>query len=201
MTPIDPASTAGASVGLKRTARGHAESFRPGANWSAVKGKLSALPRAALVALARDLYRASPENRRFLHARLLGPAVEIAKYRELVREAIYPDAFSRRSVRLGEAQRLIRHYRQATGDLSGTLDLLLTFVEAGAEQAAVLGYGDDPYFVALERALDEAVEIGQTLSGPAHREFVGRARTLAERASVVGWGFGDYFVDVAAGLA
>ena len=172
----------------------------PTNNWNAVKGKLSALPPDALIALTRDLYRASPENRRFLHARLLGPGAEITKYRELVREAIYPDAFSRRSVRLGEAQRLIRHYRQATGDRSGTLELLFAFVEAGAEQAADLGYGDERYFVALERALDEAVEIGQTLSGTEHREFVGRTRKLADRASVVGWGFGDYVVEVAAGL-
>jgi hypothetical protein len=172
-----------------------------GANWSAVKDQLKALPRDSLIALARDLYRASSENRRFLHARLLGPAIEIAKYRELVREAIYPDALSRRPVRLGEAQRLVRHYRQATGDLSGTLDLLLTFIEAGTEQAADLGYGDERYFVALERALDEAVEIGHTLSGPVHRAFVDRARTLADRASAVGWGFGDYVAEAAAGLA
>ena len=171
------------------------------ATWSAVKDQLKALPRDSLIALARDLYRASPENRRFLHARLLGPAVEIAKYRELVRDAIYPDAFSRRPVRLAEAQRLVRHYRQATGDLSGTLDLLLTFVEAGTEQAADLAYGDERYFVALERALDEAVEIGHTLSGPVHRAFVDRARKLADRASAVGWGFGDYVVEAAAGLA
>jgi len=170
------------------------------ASWSAVKDKLTALPPGSLIALTRDLYRASPENRRFLHARLLGPAVEIAKYRELVRAAIYPDPLSRRSVRLGEAQRLIRHYRDATSDLPGTLDLLLTFVEAGTEQAADLGYGDERYFVALERALDDAAEIAQRLSAPTHRDFERRARQLSDRAAVIGWGFGDYVAEVVAGL-
>lgn len=171
------------------------------ANWSAVKTRLEAFSQRALIALVRDLYRASPENRRFLHARLLGSQIELATYRQLIAEAVFPDPLSSRPVRVGEAQRLIRHYRQATDDLPGTIELLLTLVEAGTEPAADLGYEGEPYFLALERALDAAVELAETLPAPLRRDFVRRIGKLAERASAVGWGYGDYVGEVAAGLS
>jgi hypothetical protein len=173
---------------------------RDRANWTAVKTKLEPLSPPALITLVHDLYRASPENRRFLHARLLGPHLELAKYRQLVSDAVFPDPFSSRSVRVGEAQRLIRHYRQATGDVPGTVELLLTFVEAGTEQAADLGYEDERYFAALERALDTAVALAPDLPSDRRRELLRRVRRLAERASAVGWGYGDYVGEVAADL-
>ncbi len=84
------------------------------ATWASVKVQLQKLEPRALVDLVRDIYRASPENRRFLHARLLDPQMELAEYRRLVVAAIYPDVFSRDPIRVGEAERLIRHYRQAS---------------------------------------------------------------------------------------
>ena len=104
--------------------------------WTDVKAALAARSTTDLVALLRDLYQVSPENRRFLHGRLLGPKVEIEKYRTLIADAVYPDPLSQGRIRISEAQRLIRHYYKATGDLPGVVDLMLTFVEAGTEQAA-----------------------------------------------------------------
>jgi hypothetical protein len=39
--------------------------------------------------------------------------------------------------------------------------IMVEFVEAGTEQAADLGWGDDAYFSALERKVKEAVDSGQ----------------------------------------
>lgn len=119
------------------------------ATWASVKAELQQMDPKAIVNLVRDIYRSSQENRRFLHARLLGSKTELAKYRKLVVDAIYPDPFSRRPVRVSEAERLMRHYLQATSDIEGTVDLMLSFVEAGTEQAADLGYGEERYFVVL----------------------------------------------------
>jgi len=66
----------------------------------------------------------------------------------LVADAVYPDPFSRRRVSLRDASTAITEYRRSTGDLSGTVDLMLTCLEAGTEQAADLGYGDESYFAA-----------------------------------------------------
>jgi hypothetical protein len=122
--------------------------------WGAVRKKLELLDRAGLVALVHDLYDANAASRRFLEARFLSSSTSLEKYRRLVVDAVYPDPFSRRQVSVRDATMKITEYRRSTGDVAGMVDLMLTFLEAGTEQAADLGYGDESYFGALERKLD-----------------------------------------------
>ena len=58
------------------------------ATWASVKTRLQQLDRGALVSLLGDIYRSSPENRRFLLARLLGSQIELDKYRKLGRRRL-----------------------------------------------------------------------------------------------------------------
>jgi hypothetical protein len=170
--------------------------------WAAVKARLGALSSSALVGVLGDLYRASPENRRFLHARFLGAETEIERYRKLIADAVYPDPFSRRPVRIGEAQKTIRQYRRATGtDIAGVVDLTLTFIEAGTEQSADLGYGDEQYFGALERALDSIGKVWVHLSQERRQDASVRIQRIAARAASIGWGYGDYVQDFVALVA
>ncbi len=169
------------------------------AAWASVKAELQQMDPKALVNLIRDIYRSNQENRRFLHARLLSSQTELANYRTLMVDAIYPEPFSRRPVRVSEAERLIRHYRQATSDVEGAVDLMLAFVEAGTEQAADLGYGDERYFGALARGLDDIVAALAELSPDSGRQAVARIQQIAARADSIGWGYGDYAQEIAAG--
>ncbi len=159
--------------------------------WSEVKARLEALDRKGLVSLLGDLYEANEANRRFLHSRLTPGSCAIEEYRRLVADAIYPDPFSKRRVSVRDAAAAILEYRRATGDVSGTVDLMLTFVEAGTEQAVDLGYGDEAYFDALQIRLDAVAKAFDTL--PAERRAHVRARLgrIQLRAHEVGWGFGD----------
>ena len=152
------------------------------------------------MSLIGDLYRASPENRRFLQARLLGANAELASYQKLVSDAVYPDPFSRKPIRVSEAQRLMRQYRAATKDVAGSVELTLTFLEAGTEQAVDLGYGDEGYFRALARALDSVVEGLKQLEPAARERALARLHRLAARAAKIGWGYGDYVRDMVAEL-
>ena len=163
--------------------------FRP--TWTAVKTNLRQLDTDGLVGLLHDLYRASPDNQRFLHGRLLGSATELEKYRELIADAVFPNPFGRKLVRIAEAQRLVRHYEQATGDVVGTVDLLLTFVAAGTDQAADLGYGDEAYFAALGRALESAVKLIRQLGTDDIKNAKDRLQLIRNRAAKIGWGFSD----------
>jgi hypothetical protein len=90
--------------------------------WGAIKAALKGLSAPALLALVHDLYDVSPENRQFLRGRLVPSAAELEKYRSRVMDAVFPDPLSRKQVRLGEAERLIRHYasRPATRLASST---------------------------------------------------------------------------------
>ena len=161
------------------------------ARWGQVKAKLKRFNASELMSVIQDLYQASPENRQFLHARLLPSAASLEEYRERVEGAIFPDPFSGKRVRVGEAQRLIRHYRLSTGDQAGVVDLMLAMVEAGTEQAADLGYGDDAYFSSLERVLGSVVDAVPSLPRSTIPSIEQRLRELAQRAEAIGWGYGD----------
>ena len=106
--------------------------------WSEVKARLQTFDCEDLVSLVADLYDSSAANRRFLHSRLTPGSGTVEEYRRVVADAIYPDPFSTRRVSIRDAAAAITAYQRATGDASGTVDLLLTFVEAGTEQAADL---------------------------------------------------------------
>jgi hypothetical protein len=169
-------------------------------SWADIKTKLEGFDSKGLLGLVHDLYEASSANRRFLHARLLPSPSAMEKYRRLVAGAVFPDPFSRRRVSLRDATAAITEYRRSTGDVAGTVDLMLTFIEAGTEQAADLGYGDEDYFSALENKVDAVAKSWSALPAEARTKALGRLDWVSKRATAIGWGYGDYVDDVVARL-
>jgi hypothetical protein len=159
--------------------------------WGKIAKRLKALGTDDLVRLLRDLYSASPDNRRFLRGRLIGSAGNLEDYRTRVAEAVFPDPVSNKPVRLSEAERVVRHFRQATADHVGATDLLLTLVEEGTEQAADLGYGDDKYFTTLLRILRSVMEALPGLPSEVRSAFELRLKNVEGRACHLGWGYSD----------
>jgi hypothetical protein len=168
--------------------------------WRDVKAQLTMMDRVGLIALIRDLYKVDPLNRRVLHARFAPNGTTIDQYRRLVRAALFPDPLSQRPIRLRDAAATIREYTRATADVSGTIDLMLEFVEAGTEQAADLGYGDGAYFTALERKVNEIVRLLDQLPNGERRAPTERIARLGAYQSTIGWGYGDFLADIAAKL-
>src|SRR5436309_14362063 len=115
------------------------------ATWADLKANLDRMDRGGLLGIIRNLYEAAEINRRFLHARFVPAASALEEYRRLVRAAVFPEPFSQRPIHLRDGTAAIAEYKRATGDLAGTVDLMLEFVEAGTEQAADLGYGHEAY--------------------------------------------------------
>ena len=106
----------------------------------------------------------------------------------MVAEAIYPAPFSKRRVSIRDAAAAIVEYRRSTGDAAGTVDLMLTFVEAGTEQAADLGYGDRAFFDALQIRRDAVADEFDTLPGEVRTKVRARLGRIQVRAQDVGWG-------------
>jgi hypothetical protein len=165
---------------------------------SAVRKRLETFDRTGLLNLLTDLYNATAENRRFLESRLLPDTDVIEQYRRTVVGAIYPDPFSRRPISVRDANAAISQYRKATGDPVGTTDLMLSFIEAGTEQSADLGYGEDGYFAALERKLDAIEDMFDELPPKDQATVLRRLSRVRHRAQDIGWGYGDYVDDVMA---
>ena len=164
--------------------------------WAEVKTRLETFDRKGFVSLVRDLYEASPANRRFLDSRVVPASHAIEKYCRLVADAIYRDPFSRRRISVRDAGAVITEYRRSTGDLAGTVDLMLTFVEAGTEQSVDLGYGDDDYFDALENKVKAIVKALDELPATVRATAVDRLIHVRDRAKNIGWGYGDALNDV-----
>jgi hypothetical protein len=170
---------------------------QPG-SWSAQRRHLANLDKAALLALVKDLYEASGGNRDFIQARCQAGenGVEILeKYRGKIVEQFYP-ARGEAKLRLSEARKAIKDYRKATGNLSGTAELLMTYVEQAAEFTHEYGDMDERFYNSVESALDE-------LAALLLKEARGLYPQLSERLSIVdqlsdgiGWGFHDYIGDV-----
>jgi len=164
-------------------------------SWSDVKASLSARTDPALIDLIRDLYRLNSDNRRFLHARCLSADTELKHFLRQVADSIFPDPLSKHAVSISNAKRAIREYERASGDATGTLELMFTFIESGTEQAADLGYGDERYFSSLESMLTEALKELSQATPEAQEPFLPRLAALVDRASCIGWGFSDFVCD------
>ena len=92
--------------------------------------------------------------------------------------------------------RSITDYRQETGDILGTLDLMLTFVEMGTRFTDQYGDIDEPFYEALEIMLEDFTNL---LFENEHLYAEGdlslRLEKLVRAAGWMGWGYGDFVTD------
>lgn len=168
--------------------------------WTAIRKQLVTLDTAMLVRLVKDLHDASPANRDFLAARFLtdeapaGIRPPIESFRRRISEVFDIDEDK---LDLAEGRKAIREYRKATGDLAGTVDLMLTYVEEGTWFTCNFGDIDERFYDSLCSVLGE---LRKLLLGPAAEYYPAAAPRLdhiKHRASGIGWGYGDFVNDVA----
>jgi hypothetical protein len=170
---------------------------KPG-GWSTVRQHLTTWDKPALLALVKDLYEAAAENRDFIHARSEagecgGEALE--KYRGKIVEQFFP-ARGDGKLKLGEARKAIRDYRKATGNLPGTAELLMTYVENGTKFTHEFGDIDERFYSSVESAL---VELAALLRGEGrgmYPQFRDRLSRVEQMTDGIGWGFHDFVGDV-----
>jgi hypothetical protein len=150
---------------------------KPG-GWSTVRQQLTTWDKDALLALVKDLYDVDAENRDFINARIKagesdGEALE--KYRGKIVEQFFPSrGFGK--LKLGEA-------RKATGNLPGTVELLMTYVENGAKFTREFGDIDERFYNSVESVLEElAVLLRGEAQGmyPQFRARLGRVERMTD---------------------
>jgi hypothetical protein len=165
--------------------------------WQNVRRQLDDWSKPALIALVKDLHDASPDNRDFLLARFqaeenAGAALE--KYRHKIVEQFFP-ARGDGKLKLAEARKAIRDYRKATGNLTGTIDLMLTYVENGTEFTHEFGDINESFYNSLESVLNEMAQLLLREGKELYPRFRERVQRLATRADGIGWGYGDVLRD------
>jgi hypothetical protein len=165
--------------------------------WSAIRRHLSAQSKATLLALVKDLFDASSSNRTFLHARVqveAGDGTALEKYRNTIIEQFYPSR-GYGKLKLAEARKAIRDYRKATGDVTGTVDLMLTYVEYGTRFTCDFGDINEAYYNSLESVLGEMTQLLSKDQPTLYPQFQKRILQLETHADHIGWGYGDALRD------
>ncbi|HTV43405.1 MAG TPA: hypothetical protein VMF08_22775 [Candidatus Sulfotelmatobacter sp.] len=117
-----------------------------------------------------------------------GPGLE--KYRRKIVEQFFPSrGFGK--LKLAEARKAIRDYRKATGNLEGTIDLMLTYVENGTEFTKQFGDIEAPFYTSLESVLNEMAQHLWRECPESYPRFRERIQKLGSSAQRIGWGYGD----------
>ena len=140
------------------------------------------------------LARSSTANRTFLDARIqadMGGGAAIEIYRKLIVEQFYPKrGFGK--LKLAEARKAIRDYKKATGNVEGTIELLLTYLENGNEFTCEFGDIDAPFYDSLCSVMDELAALLKSEGPAAYAKVSERLDHVATKANGIGWGYGDH---------
>jgi hypothetical protein len=166
--------------------------------WSPVRQHLATWSQAALLALVKDLYDTAAENRDFIQARCqaeAGGGEVLEKYRRKIVEQFFP-ARGEGKLKLGEARKAIRDYRKASGNLPGTAELLMTYVENGAKFTREYGDIDERFYSSIESALDELAALLQGEARELYPKFRDRLASMEQMTDGIGWGFHDFVAGV-----
>lgn len=166
-------------------------------SWTDIDKQLRARPAGEIIKLIKGLHDLSPQNKAWLTAKLL-PVAQDAKYLEDCRRKVARHVYRETSglpdiPRFREAKKVITEYRKSTGDLRGTLDLMLTYIERGHQFTLDFGDIDDPFYTTLENMLERfAMELRRS---PAkyelYEQFSSRLMAI-RRQTDIGWGYGDF---------
>lgn len=170
---------------------------KPG-GWSAARQHLATWDKPALLALVKDLYNVAAVNRDFIQARCQadesgGEVLE--KYRSKIEEQFFP-ARGFGKLKLGEARKAIRDYHKATGNLPGTAELLMTYVENGARFTSAYGDIDERFYNSVESVLTELAGLLRGEAQAFYPQFQDRLAKVEQMTEDIGWGFHDFIGDV-----
>jgi hypothetical protein len=170
---------------------------KPG-GWSAVRQQLATWEKPVLLALVKDLYETTAENRDFIDARSktgdCGDEV-LENYRGKIVEQFFPTRGDGK-LKLAEARKAIRDYRKATGNLPGTAELLMTYVENGTRFTHEFGDMDERFYDSVESALDELATLLRGEARGMYPQFRNRLARVEQMTDGIGWGFHDFVGDV-----
>jgi hypothetical protein len=166
--------------------------------WTKASEYLGGLSKPNLLALVKDLYDLTPANRAFINARCQSEGDDgatLEAYRNKIVEQFYPKR-GEGKLKLGEARKAIRDYRKATGDIPGTAELLMTYVENGVRFTCEYGDIDERFYNSVESALNEISSLLRKKASNLYSQFRERLETIGHETEGIGWGFGDAVANV-----
>jgi hypothetical protein len=162
--------------------------------WAEVEKILQKAGKKELIDLIRELYDHSVGDRMLINSKYLGEGLKkkrgkaLENYRKIIKEEFLPENAGK--MRISIAERAISDYSNAFGDIVGTVDLMLTYVEEGIQFAQIFGVISDEFFDSVEGMLDRLCELLKTEEGQKYYPLFRERLLKASRDSEgIGWGF------------
>jgi hypothetical protein len=166
--------------------------------WSDVRSALATQSSAQFLGLVRDLYDLSQENRDLLNARYLASENSLEPYKKAIADAIYPNVYKSKPIRISVAKKAINQYTKATGDQAGTLELMVYFVERGNRFTVDFGDINAGFYSSLESMFGRILETLKGSDPEVVERLLPRLVAIRDAAKSIGWGYYDYLCDVLA---
>lgn len=167
-------------------------------NWSSLKQRLSKHEHKELLKLLGELYTLTPENKRFLEARYTSNADTLKEFKEIIDEALYPDAMSNEEVDFRTAKKAIATYSKANGNKAGIAELMVFYVEQANQ--FTLDYGDmwEQFYISVENMFGRAIKQIKELDheGKSTDSLRERLAKVVKSTSGIGWGYHDTLGDL-----
>jgi len=163
------------------------------ASWAACKRAMADWPRPGVVALVKELYDLSDDNRRFLHTRLLTNLTDynIEDARRAVQKLVTPTVVFNDRFRHADLKRVVDQYFKATGNPAGVASVLVADVDASLHTFREVGDFEplvDHVYASMAR-LHKSLE---QLDPETARPIVEELEKVANRYSgEFGWGMSD----------
>lgn len=169
--------------------------------WSDIKKRLGNLSEREVLALMKNLYELSPQNKSFLEARLApGHGAALEKYRSQIRVAVDPKWGDDVQLRMGK--KAISDYAKANpNDITGKVDLMLFYVECGTRYTLDYGDIDGPFYNSLSSMVERILQIAPQLPPEGFQQCLARMDALASKGRRIGWGYGGHLTKAANELA
>jgi hypothetical protein len=167
--------------------------------WTQIKRHIQDFSQAGLLDIIHELYKANDLNKVFLTARFQPGATlesrELLGFKKQIHKYMCPNPTSSNeyflNLKYGPARKIITNYKK-TKDVLGTMDLMLTYVEAGNEFTQTYGDIDGPFYDSVCAMLDSFVKVFMACEDEAMPYFKERLQQLARDSQGIGWGYSDH---------
>lgn len=167
--------------------------------WAATSRLLRNLEPGEMLDLFRQLYHLSPDNAELIDSLFKSSQGDklLDEYRQKIIWEFYPEHDSYDSFpKMGKIKQWIRDYRKGTGDLAGTMELMMTFQEQGAKFTLEFGDIDERFYDSLLSGwndLEKMLTKDAAELFPAFRERM--LEIVKPTYGRIGWGYGDGVCD------
>ncbi len=153
-----------------------------------LKKELADFDKKKLIGLISELYDKNKSVKEYLDYYLKPNDKEILKvYKVKVREALFPKRGTRYN--LGSGKKAISDFRKLSPSPESLVDLMLYYVECGAEFTANFGDINENYYINLAKVFRDSLELIDINN--LHKSFKDKAHNIVLLSENIGWGFYD----------